>query len=97
MAISNIFVALTKGVKVYLNRKNIVMQWLQREGFIVSPIDELAEDLENGNITLSPEDIMHNSEQFLKFIKSYAYNDFQKSLYNIIEVKNNVSDNCFPF
>jgi len=87
MAMTNIFIALTKGVKVYLNKKNIVTEWLRKEGFTVYYVDDLAGDLENHNILLSPEASKHNAEQFVKFIQSYTYEDFQRNLGSVM-IKN---------
>lgn len=85
MALANIFLSLQNGVKIYLNNKSIVMQWLKNEGFIIYSIDDLAQDLENENIGLSIEEAKYNAEQFLKMGKSYTIDDFQRALYSLIK------------
>jgi len=89
MALGNIFLSVQNGVKIYLNKKNHVMQYLISEGFIIYSIDELGQDLENGNISLSVDEAKHNAEQYLKMWRSYTFDDFQKALYSLI--KENIS------
>ena len=54
------------------------MEWLLKEGFKVYPVDDLNYDLQNHNIVLSSETSQHNADQFVRFIQSYTYEDFQK-------------------
>lgn len=85
MAMGNIYLSLQYGVKLYLNNKNIIMKFLRNEGFIIYSIEDLAQDLENGNISLTVEDRKYNIEKLQKMIKSYTREDFQISLYSLIK------------
>jgi hypothetical protein len=87
MALGNIFLALGQGVKVYLNNRNIVMQWLQNEGFKVFPINELAFDLENDNTLLHARDAQHNFELLHKFQNSYNVGQFQQVISSLMDEK----------
>ena len=84
MAMANIFTALQNGVKVYLNNKNITMQWLLNEGFIIYSIDDFAQDLENGNIVLTEDAAKQNSERLHKMVETYTFEDFQNKLVTLI-------------
>lgn len=84
MAGANIMLALRNGVKVYLNDKNIFMQWLKNEGISVFSIDDFDKDLKNGNIQLDYETAEKNLEQLKQFSKKYTKEDFQKVIYNKI-------------
>lgn len=85
MAMANIFTAFQKGVKVYLNKKNITMQWLLNEGFIIYSIDDFAQDLENGNIILTEDAAKHNSEQLHKMTETYTFENFQNKFLTLIK------------
>lgn len=84
MAGANIFLALRNGVKVYLNEKNVFMQWLKNEGFIVFPFSDFDKDLKDGNIQLDYETAENNLEKLKQFSKKYTNEDFQKVIYNKI-------------
>lgn len=85
MAVGNILAAFRNGVKVYLNEKNITMQWLLREGFFVFPITSLANDIEKDNFKLTPAEIEHNIAQLAKLMNSYTKEDFQNELYELVK------------
>ncbi len=85
MALGNIFIALRSGVKLYLSNKNIITQWLRKEGFIIYSIDDLAKDLDSDNISLSIDEAKYNAEQLRKMVKAYTTDDFQRTLYSLIK------------
>lgn len=82
MAMGSIFLALKNGVKIYLNRKNVMMDWLLGEGIQVFSVKNLASDLENGNIKLHDEIAYHNLEGLYKLYKNYTEEEFQEKIYN---------------
>jgi len=84
MAAANIFLALRNGVKVYLNEKNFLMQWLKNEGIIVFSFADFDKDLKDGNIQLDYETAEKNLEKLKQFSKKYTKEDFQKIIYNKI-------------
>jgi len=84
MAAANIFLALRNGVKVYLNDKNVFMQWLKNEGFIVFSFADFDKDLKDGNIQLDYETAEKNLEKLKQFSKKYTNEDFQKVIYDKI-------------
>lgn len=85
MALGNILAAFRNGVKVYLNEKNITMQWLLKEGFFVFPITSLANDIERNNFKLTPAEIENNIAQLTKLMNSYTKEDFQNELYERVK------------
>lgn len=76
MAMGNIFIALRKGIKVYLNEYNVMHRWLRHEGFKVYDINMLEEDISNDNCRLSSVDVEHNRKQFVALVKKYNYGHF---------------------
>ena len=81
MAMGNVFLALKRGVKVYLNRKNVMMDWLLDEGIQVFSIDNLVSDLENDKIVLQEEVAMHNLRKLNVLYKNYTQIEFQEEVY----------------
>jgi hypothetical protein len=77
MALGNIFLAMATGTKVYLNPRNVIMHWFEREGFSVYPVEEFSNDLENGNLKLNSKEIIRNKSALLKLQESYTYENFQ--------------------
>lgn len=88
LAMANIFQALRNGVKVYLNHKNIIFDWLKAEGFLVYSIDDFSIDIETNNIRLKEEEVKYNLKQMADLAKKYNKNDFQQEIYKIILSKN---------
>lgn len=86
LAGANITTALSTGVKVYLNDKNIYKKWLENEGFKVYSINDLKDDLKNDNITLDVKSVCHNINNMKKFASRYTKHDFQRYLYDKIRV-----------
>jgi len=82
MAGANIFMAMEKGVKVYLNDKNVFMQWLKNEGLTVFSINDFEKDLQGGNIQFDMETARKSIEQLKAFSKRYTKEDFQNELYH---------------
>jgi len=84
MAAANIFLAMQNGAKIYLNRKNIHLQWLLNEGFKIFTIQDFENDLNNNSITLDRELAEYNLNQLKIFSKKYTKNDFQRVLHNVL-------------
>ncbi len=85
MALGNIFICLVSGVKLYLNKTNIIMHWLISRGFIVSSIDKLSEDLGKDDIELSAEEKRHNYDKYQELALRYSKEDFQKTFYEMMK------------
>lgn len=84
MAMNNILNGIRFGVKIYLNKKNIIFDWLIDEGFLIFSIDEFISDYKINNINLSKDEILHNITQYNSLLKKYNKIDFQNKLSNII-------------
>lgn len=84
----NIFLAIEHGVKIYLNKKNIVLQWLKNENFIIFSMDDFEKDICSGNIQLDNSTAKHNLERLKEFSNKYTKEDFQKILLNKINNNN---------
>jgi len=88
MALFNIFLGLQNGVKIYLNNRNIILQWLAKEGFYVFTVEDFVKDLQNNNLTLSNNMAHHNLNQSLNYSKKYTALDYQKVLHSKL-IENN--------
>jgi hypothetical protein len=77
MAMGSIFMSLIKGVKIYLNPLNPVIEWLLSENFIINTISDFENDFNCVNFQLSLNDAIHNRNNFIKFQKKYTIHDFQ--------------------
>ncbi|WP_446787896.1 hypothetical protein [Macellibacteroides fermentans] len=84
MALGNIFEALSNDVKIYLNKRNIIYEWLIREGFKIFSIDNLLEDLKEQKIQLSEQDVIHNRKILNKFTQKYNEKDFHQNIFKMI-------------
>lgn len=84
MAMGNILMCLRNGVKIYLNTKNIIYEWLKAEGFKVFSIKTLDYDLSSNNIKLSPEEIEYNRDCYRKLTEKYNLPDFQKQIRDFV-------------
>lgn len=84
-ALGNIFAAIESGVKIYLNTNSPTYSWLTKEGYIIFSIENLSEDLKNGNIKLTQNQAKHNlyclKDQKLRNNKA----DFQMKILNLVE------------
>lgn len=87
MAVGNIFMAIRHGTKVYLNKKNVYMQFLLNEGFYVYPIEELNQDLSDNNLSMDFNNALHNYNCHIKLSEKYSNAKFNSQIYNIL--KNN--------
>lgn len=85
MAMSNVFEALQNNVKIYLNEKNVILDWLRKEGFLIFTINDFASDLETNNLKLSEVDAQINQDQFLKFKVKYNQENFHYRLIKILD------------
>lgn len=83
-ALGNIFLALQKGVKVYLNKKNIIFTILASQGLLVYSVDQLYDDLENNNICMSSEQAEHNLGIMHKLSKSNSVALFQRRIHSVL-------------
>ena len=83
MAMRAVFESLRNGVKVYLNKKNVILNWLQKEGFLVFSIDDFSYDLKADNISLNPNQITHNSQAFDQLRESFSLSKFWEQLREI--------------
>jgi hypothetical protein len=83
MAMRAVFESLTSGVKVYLNKKNIILQWLKEEGFLIFNMEDFSIDMAKDNLFLSNDQAEYNTIQFEKFRSKYNLEDFQKELLNL--------------
>jgi dTDP-N-acetylfucosamine:lipid II N-acetylfucosaminyltransferase len=84
LALGNIFLALYKGVKVYLNAKNPTYTWLKKEGLFIYEIEDLKKDLETGQIHLSKDEIIHNLKCFSRLKELYSKKDFQHCILELV-------------
>ncbi|SFT62961.1 hypothetical protein SAMN05216474_1421 [Lishizhenia tianjinensis] len=84
LAGANIILALEKGLKVYLNDKNIHKNWLINEGFKIFSIAEFEEDLKNNKLFYDEETAKHNNQNLKTFINRYTKEDFQINVKNLM-------------
>ena len=76
-ALGNIFSALHRGAKVYLNKKNPAYTWYKNEGLYVFAIEDLKNDLETGQIHLTKSEIVHNLKCLRNQKNNYTKTKFQ--------------------
>ncbi|WP_425236741.1 hypothetical protein [Ulvibacterium sp.] len=76
IALGNVFMALHKGVKVYLNSENPTYQWLKREGLYIFNMEALENDLETGQIYLAKSEIEHNLKGLKKLKEGKTKSEF---------------------
>ncbi|WP_107040071.1 TDP-N-acetylfucosamine:lipid II N-acetylfucosaminyltransferase [Brumimicrobium mesophilum] len=87
MAMGNIWTAIKENTKIYLNKHNLVYQWLIEEGFYISSVENFTSDLENNNISLSKEQANSNQDQMIKFTEKYNKQNFHNTLFDILDKK----------
>lgn len=80
MAMANIFQALRSNAKVYLNNKNVILDWLKEEGFLVFSVNNFISDLDSQKISLTENEAIHNQHQFMKFTAKYNQQEFHNTL-----------------
>lgn len=78
MAVANIFQAIEFGVKIYLNSKSSVYNWLISEGFLIFTEVNFLEDQRSLNLRLSPEEIGLNFQRLLSFNIKFSKVKFQE-------------------
>jgi len=76
MAVGNIITAIRHGVKLYINYKNPFYHFLIKNGFLVSEINDLDNDLRNKHITLNEPEMEQNIRALVNLSKKYSQNDF---------------------
>lgn len=85
MAVGNIMIGFQKGLKIYLNEKNIVYKILQENNFIIANVLDLDDDLRTNSIYLSKEEIIHNVNSYNKLFDNYSMKDLKNRLDLIME------------
>ena len=68
----NTRMAIEFGLKIYMNRKNVIFSFLKNLGVKIYPLETFAEDQENDNLVLSPEVAKSNIENFNKYYSCYG-------------------------
>ena len=81
MAMGNIFTAFKKGVKVYLNEKNLMFHWFKEEGFNVYSIRDFQHDLQNDDLSLNEDSALNNFLHLQQLAEKYPKEKFQQTLY----------------
>lgn len=84
-ALGNIFSALLSGTKVYLNKKSSTYKWLKHEGFIISEITELPNDIDNNKIKLTIEEYQHNINCYNQMKANYTNIDFIENIITVLK------------
>ncbi len=84
MAMGNIFIALRNNVKIYLNKKNSAYDWFISNGFYVSTIDRLENDLKTGKIYQTENEYYRNIHALQKLTVKYNNRDFVDKIIQII-------------
>lgn len=84
-ALGNIFTAIFKGCKIYLNKRSSTYLWLKDSGFIISEISTLAEDVLNDRVKLSQSEMAHNIAAYFELRRQYTYTDFVNRIIKFIE------------
>ena len=84
LALGNIMMALHKGVKVYLNKKNPTYTWFKNEGLYIYEIEDLKNDLETGQIHLAKSEITHNLKCLRNLKDVYSKTDFQLQIMQLL-------------
>jgi len=85
MAVGNVLEGFKNGVKIYLNKKNVMLQWFKNEGFHIFTIEDFEDDLKNNNIFLKQDEAQHNIKQLINYSNKYTLDDFQQLLYKQIK------------
>jgi len=88
MALGNIFEALKNNVKIYLNEKNIIYDWLIKEGFKIFLINNLMDDLNNNQFNLTDQEATYNQNNLKTFAAKYSAVNFRNAIFEIVKSKN---------
>lgn len=86
-ALGNIFTAIKVGCKIYLNKRSSTYKWLIAEGFIISELEDLKNDLESGSIKLTVEQQQINIDCFIGSMRKYSVNDFLNKVIDTLNEK----------
>lgn len=84
-ALGNIFSALLSGTKLYLNKKSSTYKWLKQEGFIISEITELSNDIDNNKVKLSIEEHQHNINCYNQMKANYTNSNFIDNIITVLK------------
>lgn len=84
MATGNMMIAFQYGVKIYLNKKNILYHLLLNNGFLIYDMDNFEEDYKNGKITLTKEEAYQNVKAMCDYSEKYSIADFVGKIKEII-------------
>jgi len=84
MALGNIFLAVKYGLKLYMNDKNPLKQWLINNNILVSSIEDFEDDLKREKLSLSLQDKKNNIQSFNNLYVSYTKTDFCDQVQNIL-------------
>lgn len=88
MALANIFQAIRSNTKVYLNEKNIIMDSLKEDGFLIFSINDFVSDLDAHKTNLTEDEVLHNQSQLIKVAAKYNIQEFHNSLLRILNRNN---------
>ena len=72
MALGNIFTAVKYGLKIYLNDKNAIKNWLTANGIMISSVSDLKKDLTENNIKLTYSEMISNIKNFNRISEVYT-------------------------
>lgn len=84
MALGNVFMALNRGVKIYLNKNNPTYTWLKKEGMYIYEIEDFRNDLEVGQFYLTKNEILHNLNCLKKLEDSNTTANFQSQIIQVL-------------
>lgn len=86
MAMANIFTALRKGVKVYMNEKNVLKDWLDKENIYVFSLNDFKKDIQENNLKLSRDQMKHNIEHVYALQQKNNKSEFIQRIQEITKV-----------
>ena len=84
-ALGNIFTAITYGCKVYLNPRSSVYKWLLDEGFNISTVNSLKEDLKNNYFSLTEKEQLFNLNKLKELQDSHTKLDFLNNIKEVLD------------
>ncbi len=87
LAVGNIYLAISLGLKVYLNKKNTFYHYLLKKNIKVYTIEDLKKDLLLGQCFLAKEIQSNNRKNLLKLFDSYTSRDFSNKILNLFKNK----------
>ena len=90
MAMGNILIALANGVKVYLNTKNVMFEWLKDLGFFIYNINRFRNDFKKNHLLLTNKEMLRNRYAYRRSIKRYSRRKLQEEIYKYFLRKNDI-------